>query len=114
MVRTRIRFYLDEHLAHAIAEALRRRDVDVATVADVGRRGLSDVEQLNWSTQQNRVLVSRDPDYLTLHTDHPAHFGIVYIPRKIDVRAVIRGLLFIHANPGGRRDGRTTGIPASL
>ena len=38
MPRT-IRFHLDEHVAHAIAEGLRRRGVDVTTTTDAGLLG---------------------------------------------------------------------------
>ena len=95
-MRTRIRFYLDEHLAHAIAEALRRRGIDVATVAEVERRGATDEDQLEWATREHRVLVSRDPDFIALHSQQPDHAGIVYVPRTTVVRAVLKGLLLIH------------------
>ena len=42
-----LKFYLDEHIHSAIAQGLRRRGVDVMTVQDAGRTGLSDREQLN-------------------------------------------------------------------
>jgi len=40
-----IRFYFDEHIPAAVAEGLRRRRVDVLTVQEAGRSGLSDPEQ---------------------------------------------------------------------
>ena len=95
-MRTRIRFFLDEHLAQAITEALHRRGIQAVSVADVGRRGLSDAEQLEWAAEQGLVMVSRDSDFISLHTEKPTHAGIVHIPRTADLRAVIRGLLLIH------------------
>ena len=95
-MRTRIRFYLDEHLAHAIAAALRRRGIDAATVAEVGRRGATDEDQLEWAKQESRVLVSRDPDFIAMHDSKPGHAGIVYVPRTNAVRTILKGLLLIH------------------
>jgi hypothetical protein len=40
----RISFYLDEHIHGAVAEGLRRRGVNVLTVSEAGRNGLSDRE----------------------------------------------------------------------
>jgi Domain of unknown function (DUF5615) len=37
-----IRFHLDEHINPAIANALRRRGIDVTTTADVGLQGTMD------------------------------------------------------------------------
>ena len=39
-------FYLDEHIHSAVAEGLRRRGVNVLTVQEAGKTGLSDREQL--------------------------------------------------------------------
>ncbi len=41
-----LRFYLDEHVPNAIAQGLRRRGVDVLTVQQAGRAGLTDSAQL--------------------------------------------------------------------
>jgi len=40
-----MRFHLDEHVPHAIAEGIRRRSIDVTTV-DAALRGASDDVQL--------------------------------------------------------------------
>ncbi len=42
----RIRFYLDQNVAHAIAEGLRRRSVDTLTAQEAGKCGASDEEQI--------------------------------------------------------------------
>ncbi len=65
MART-IRFHLDEHVAHAIADGLRRRGVDVTTTGDAGLLGSSDSEQFAFAITQGRVLFTEDPDFLPL------------------------------------------------
>ena len=55
----RICLYLDEDtIKSALVKALRNADLDVVTVADVGRLGYADEEQLIWSTKQKRVIYS--------------------------------------------------------
>jgi hypothetical protein len=41
-----IRFHLDEHVASAIAEGLRRRGIDVTTTADAGLLDAPDEDHL--------------------------------------------------------------------
>jgi hypothetical protein len=54
---SRIRLYLDEDTINAsLVKALWNADLDVVTVAESQRLGLSDEEQLNWAMSQERVL----------------------------------------------------------
>ena len=79
----RIRFLLDEDVALSLAEALCRRGVDAIHVAELGRRGLSDEDQLAFAVAGKRVLITHNRnDFLRLAREwwetgrhHP---GIVY------------------------------------
>jgi hypothetical protein len=53
-----IRFYFDQHIPSAVARGLRRRGVEVLTAQEADRCGVSDLDQLQFSTQQRRVLVT--------------------------------------------------------
>ena len=55
-----MKWYLDENLSQEVAKQLRRHGVDVVSAHEVGREGLSDLEQLLWATQQGRILVTYD------------------------------------------------------
>jgi hypothetical protein len=72
-----IRFLLDEHLATALAEALRLKGVDAVTVSEAHRRGESDASHLAWARVERRVIVTHDPDFLALQNT-PFHAGIAY------------------------------------
>jgi predicted nuclease of predicted toxin-antitoxin system len=65
MART-IRFHLDEHVAHAVADGLRRLGADVTTTIDAGLIGAADARQLAYAIDENRVLVTEDRDFLSL------------------------------------------------
>lgn len=74
----RLRFYLDQHVPTAVAEALRRRGVDVQTTQEVGRCGLSDPEQLRMAQAEGRVLITFDTDFLALASGGSEQAGIAF------------------------------------
>ncbi len=55
-----MRFYLDEDVPVAIAQALRRRKIDVLTVAEAGNTHASDRAQLDYAAKTGRCLVTRN------------------------------------------------------
>ena len=71
-----IKFYLDEHIPNAVTQGLRRRGVDVLTVQEAGRSGLSDFEQLTFAFNQQRMMITMDSDFLNLASQLIAHAGI--------------------------------------
>ena len=74
----KVRFQLDEHIPHAVAQSLRRRGVDVLTAAEAGVLGAPDAEILERSRAAGRVLVTNDSDFLRLHNQRCQHAGITY------------------------------------
>jgi predicted nuclease of predicted toxin-antitoxin system len=73
-----IRFHLDENVDPAVAEALRRRGVDVTTTHDTHLLGATDAEHLGHALSQGRVIVTHDEDFLSLIAQAPEHPGIAY------------------------------------
>jgi hypothetical protein len=95
MAEQRISFYLDEHVARAVALGLRRRGIDVLTVQEAGLAGESDRGHLAFAAAQGRVTFTQDDDFLRLHALGVSHTGIIYGPRRMSVGDVIRGLVLI-------------------
>ncbi|MEB3336024.1 MAG: DUF5615 family PIN-like protein [Leptolyngbyaceae bacterium] len=102
---SQIRFYLDEDtIEAALVKALRNADLDVVTVADVRRWGLSDEEQLIWALEQRRVIYSFNVgDFCQLHRDWMAeeksHCGIVLASQQqYSIGQQLRGLLRLSAD----------------
>jgi predicted nuclease of predicted toxin-antitoxin system len=77
MPRT-IRFHLDEHVAHAVANGLRRLRIDVTTTADASLLGAEDAHQLAYGLAHDRVIFTQDDDFLILAAAGNPHAGIVY------------------------------------
>ena len=91
-----VRYYTDEHSANAIADALRRRDVDVLTTYEAGMLGASDEEQLAFATKEDRVLFTQVDDFLRLHAARKEHAGIAYAPQGKLLGDIVRGLILLY------------------
>ncbi len=77
MPRT-IRFHLDEHCPHAIADGLRRFGIDVTTATDAGLLRAPDEEHLAFGMAEGRVVFTQDEDFLVWNARGVSHRGIVY------------------------------------
>lgn len=95
MPRT-IRFHLDEHVAHAVADGLRRLGIDVTTTVDTGLLGASDVQQLSFGFSQVRAIFTEDAGFLALAQAGARHAGLVYCQQNSrSIGQVIRALQMI-------------------
>ncbi len=79
-----IPLYIDEHVARAITEGLRLRGIDVLTVQEDGRRGISDAAVLDRATELGRPLFTQDEDLL------------IEASRRIARGAEFAGVLYAH------------------
>ena len=76
------RLHLDENISSSVARLLRKRGYDVTTTNDVGLRARSDTSHMSYASQQQRIIVTRDRDFLQLHEQDYEHSGIVYWPHN--------------------------------
>jgi predicted nuclease of predicted toxin-antitoxin system len=83
-----VRFLLDEDVTPKAAEAAWKMGLDVTSVHDLGRRGLSDYEQLRRAASDRRIFVTRNrEDYVRwtaecFRTREP-HPGLLILPPGI-------------------------------
>jgi predicted nuclease of predicted toxin-antitoxin system len=95
MART-IRFHLDEHVAHAVADGLRRLGIDVTTSTEAGLLGAADADQIAYGMAQGRVIFTEDDDFLALAAAGTAHAGLAYCHQNTHtIGQIIRGLELI-------------------
>jgi predicted nuclease of predicted toxin-antitoxin system len=93
-----IRFLFDEHYPTTVVVGLRQRGVDVLTIKEAKRAGLSDLEQLQFAAANERILVTFDTDFLRIAAQGIQHAGIVWCPaRKYSIGDLIRRLMLIRA-----------------
>ena len=92
-----MRFHLDEHVAQAIADGLRRRGIDVTTSADAGLLTAPDKIHRDFALRESRVLFTQDADFLRLHASGDPHAGIVYCPQgSRSIGEIVRFLALMH------------------
>jgi len=93
-----IRYHLDEHIHPGIAVGLRARGIDVTTTADANLGGADDEKHLSYSLGEQRVLVTNDDDFLSLHASGIAHAGIAYCHQdKYSIGVLLQMLMLLHA-----------------
>jgi Domain of unknown function (DUF5615) len=79
----RLRLYIDEDAARpGLVQGLRARKIDVITVYEAGKGGLSDEEQLLDASEEGRAIFSfNQRDFMVLHTrfleQGLSHAGII-------------------------------------
>lgn len=91
-----IKFYCDEHVDLAIANALRKRGVDVLTAQEAGMLGVPDERHLQLAISQDRAIFTQDTDFLRLHKTGIAHHGIIYTHQNTPIGRIVQGLLLIY------------------
>jgi len=78
----RLKAYVDEDVPLSFAQALRNRGVDCITTQEAGNKGFSDSEQLAFSVENRRAIITHNKkDFILLHTEYAQsgkiHAGIV-------------------------------------
>jgi len=89
---------LDEHVSHAIAHGLWRRQIDATTAASASLLGATDEAHIAFALQEGRVIYTNDADFLSPAASGVQHAGIVYCrPGSRSIGDVIRHLALMHA-----------------
>jgi uncharacterized protein with PIN domain len=89
-----VRLYLDENITPILASVLRARGYDVVSAHEVGMRGKSDEDQLEYATSQGRVLLTFNAKHFAPLAEEyfkkgQEHYGIV-VTKTLDLPSLIR------------------------
>lgn len=92
--------YMDEHVRRAITNALLLRNVDVLTVQDDARTGVTDEVVINRATELGRVIFTQDDDFLVIanrRQQEGIYFtGVIYAhQQRVTVGDCVRDLEII-------------------
>lgn len=96
-----VRFQADADLNHIIIKATLRREpgIDFQTAHVAHLVGVEDQEVLVLAAQAGRVLVTHDrktmPRYFAEFIERTDSSGVLVIPQKLPIRAVVEDLLLI-------------------
>ena len=91
-----VRFYFDEHMRRAVAQALMERGYQVVMAVDVDMAGKDDdTEHLTYATQNELVLVTFDRPFAGRTMAISDHAGLVCLSEKLrdDVGGIVRLLI---------------------
>lgn len=77
-----LKFYTDSHIPEAVATQLRTKGVDILRCQDVGLADATDIEHLEYATQERRAIITKDADFPALHVkwmqEGRTHSGIFF------------------------------------
>ena len=89
--------YADEHVDMRIVDGLRRHGVDVVTAQERGQRNTDDTVLLQTATNEHRLMLSNDTDFLRIHHEWMVagrnHGGILFWPQTRPIGQAIRRIL---------------------
>ncbi|MBW1803663.1 MAG: DUF5615 family PIN-like protein [Deltaproteobacteria bacterium] len=93
----KLKLFLDEDVHSGLAHALRRRGYDVVHAQELDRKGRSDADQLLFSIQQERCVMSFNvKDFVILHNEyvktHQEHWGII-VSKQLPFKETMSSLL---------------------
>lgn len=83
-----MRYLLDEDLSPIVAETARGLGLDAISIHQIGRRGFTDGEQLDFAAREGRTMVTRNrDDFIALTVEafrtNAAHAGVLIVPRSL-------------------------------
>jgi hypothetical protein len=77
-----MKFYTDEHIGHTVVDQLQAKGIDIIHCYDAGMGEAGDEDHLIYATENERVMVSCDKDFLRIHSrwqsEGLTHAGILY------------------------------------
>jgi predicted nuclease of predicted toxin-antitoxin system len=74
-----VKFLVDNQLPQALAEHLCRRGHDCQHVLDAGLSGASDIAICRYAEAQERILITKDEDFLYLSNQPKSKIRLVWI-----------------------------------
>lgn len=65
-------------MPRAVADGLRRREIDVERAQDIGLADATDYEHLRYAFRAKRVIITHDKDFIRLNQQNEQNYGIAY------------------------------------
>lgn len=89
--------YIDEDVPLSLAQALLNRGVNISTTQNTGNTGNSELQQLIYAKEENRVLLTHNKkDFILLHKEFLAnkrqHCGII-VTDQLPVGTLLRRMM---------------------
>jgi uncharacterized protein with PIN domain len=88
-----IRFHLDESVTTKVAFALRIQGFDITTTQEAGLMSTPDTTQFEFAQLEQRVLITKDGDFLRIASKRWDHAGILYCQQDAGVGEMVLGCI---------------------
>lgn len=83
----------------AVANGLRRREIDVLTTQEGEQLSFSDEDQLALAVREGRVLFTMDEDFLVMAAQSQEHCGIAFLAqRNYTIGRAVNGMVRLWEN----------------
>ena len=92
----KVRVYTDEHIGSAVVSGLRRNGMDVITFREAGLAGASDEEHIERAHSEQRAVLTKDPDFISMHHSGTPHSGVLFVPHGRSTGQIIKRAVLIH------------------
>ena len=84
-----MKFLADEHIELSIVTGLKLLGIDIISINEAGKRGSDDEEILSFAKENDRIVITRDSDFVKLHSKGISHAGVVFISKFLEIGKVI-------------------------
>jgi len=84
-----MKFLADEHIESSAITGLKLLGIDAISANEAGKRESNDEDILSFANKNDRVIITRDSDFLKLHNKGAEHAGIVFIPKFMAIGKII-------------------------
>ncbi len=85
-----LKLLADENIPKKLAVLLKKLNVDIIRLQDLGLRGISDKELINTANKLERTILTRDSDFTTLSLLSLTKNGVIYIPHQPSKDEILR------------------------
>lgn len=107
-----VKLYLDEDISHTVAVVLKSRGFDVVSAHEIGMRGKSDQDQLDYAIENGRTFVTFNAKHFAplakeSYEKGRSNFGII-ISKQINLSEMI--LLLVKMLRSSNIDGLTNSL----
>lgn len=93
MEAEQVRYFLDENMPPGLARQLKESGIDVSSVHKLETFGEDDPNLLELATEENRVMCTRDADYVRMARAGAQHAGIVFFEKgQRNIGYIVRSL----------------------
>src|SRR3989344_4719526 len=85
-----MKFLADENIDLSVVNGIKGIGIDIDSIDLLGKKGLDDKDILNFAKESNMVIITRDSDFLSLHSQGISHKGIIFIPTQLSIGEIVK------------------------